>query len=371
MKKIKRIAGVAVLVCLLLAGCSRGKPIEELTMAFGFGVDTAERPGQKKFSIVYPTFSKEAEVKNNVAVSVGVNLQQALLNMAAVSEKDIVLGQIKDILVGEEVARQGQLSHTLDLLTRDPRFPLIAQVVVCEGKAEEILKLKPPANPRIGVFLESTLQATQQKGLIPKTNINDYYIRLSAEGWDPYLPYVVKGIEMPKHVGTALFKDEKLVGRLNQDDSVIMAFLTGESIAARGSYEDPVNPKQEFSVMYDDEKVKVRTTIENGIPVFNIHLKILAELTDIEPETKNLLKAKNIKLYEEALAKQVSRQAQKVIAKLQKLQTDPIGLGAYLKMEHWDYWQSITDKHWKEVYPKAKIKVHTTVQINRFGATTR
>ena len=144
-----RIIGLLLLALVLVActGCTFGRPIEELGIIIGIGIDKGERE-HHAVTISMPLFEREAE-KSAIQLSAeGKNVEDALSIINQNTDKDLVHGQIRTIVIGEELARGGIDEH-LDIVTRDPDFPLNAAIL--EKVKPKILSYKPPET-RIGVY---------------------------------------------------------------------------------------------------------------------------------------------------------------------------------------------------------------------------
>lgn len=47
---------------------------------------------------------------------------------------------------------------------------------------------------------------------------------------------------------------------------------------------------------------------------------------------------------------------------MQKINSDPIGIGDLVRAKHSDYWKMVD---WYKVYPKAKLHAHVNFKISR------
>ncbi|UED77777.1 Ger(x)C family spore germination C-terminal domain-containing protein [Brevibacillus sp. DP1.3A] len=69
---------------------------------------------------------------------------------------------------------------------------------------------------------------------------------------------------------------------------------------------------------------------------------------------------------EKAIAVVMKQNMEGVIAKLQKKQVDPIGLGKYARAYAYAEWKKVEDD-WGRVFSKAKVTIHPEVKIIRVG----
>lgn len=65
------------------------------------------------------------------------------------------------------------------------------------------------------------------------------------------------------------------------------------------------------------------------------------------------------------LAKEIQKQLESVVKKLQTYEVDPIGFGLYARA--YEYKQFQKQKNWSKAFAKAEINIHPTVEIISYG----
>jgi len=368
-----RIIGLLLLALVLVActGCTFGRPIEELGIIIGIGIDKGERE-HHAVTITMPLFEREAE-KSAIQLSAeGKNVEDALSIINQNTDKDLVHGQIRTIVIGEELARGGIDEH-VDIVTRDPDFPLNAAILVTKGKAKDFLNYKPPENPRIGVYTWDLMQSAAVRGYMMDADLITFYIKKNAEGWDPCLPYLEltdKGIAL---IGRALFQDTKMIGSLNVEENKILTILDEQVGLTPLSFDDPFEPdvdvkdRKYVNVQINSAKNKVKTRWENGQVKVTMEVRLAAEVVDKESLT-NLINPDTLERYEKSFAEQYTHRAERLIAKFQELQTDPLGIGAYFRMQNYKTWKEMGgEKTWRDYWLAADVEVKTEFEIRRYG----
>ncbi|MGO4274226.1 Ger(x)C family spore germination C-terminal domain-containing protein, partial [Paenibacillus sp. TAF58] len=93
-------------------------------------------------------------------------------------------------------------------------------------------------------------------------------------------------------------------------------------------------------------------------------ISLHARIQEISNEF-NLGEPKVVHTLEDEIAKELVRRAHQLIAKTQAVDSDPIGFGETYrsKVRH----ANLTDKKWREMYPKAKVQVEIKAVMVRSG----
>lgn|GEM_PF-3761526 len=362
------------LTCLS-SGCIYSRSIEVLGMITVLGIDKGERE-HHLVTVGMPIFQKEA-AENVIRLSAeGSSVVNALEEISQNTELDLVTGQIRTVVIGEELAKEGVAKH-LDLVTRDSDFPLNAAITVCKGKANEFLQYKPKEDPRMGIYLRELLDSAEKRGLIMDADITTFYIKKNAEGWDPCLPFLEITEEGVTFVGRALFRHDKMVGFLSMEENKIETVLDEQAIVTPISFEDPFgkdeegNKRAKVNIQVNSAQTKVKTSLENGQVKALIKVSIIAEIIDNESNI-DLLDPQIINVYNASFAEQFSRRAESILAKTQELRTDPLGVGAYFRMQNYKIWEALGgDETWRDYWMTAEVKVETEFNLRRFGATIK
>ena len=375
MRRYQGTGIMGLLIFLLFLNACSSYPIEDLGMVYALGIDDGEQ-SHHHVSVRIPVFDPEAEAKSLFLEGEGVSIRNALKSINEQTERHLVLGQTWAVVVGEQLAKEGIHQH-LDILTRDPQFPLNAGLFICHSKAWDFIREPVSSSPRFGDYLKDALKTAEKDGFVLGTNLNYFYIRRLAEGWDPCLPFVTRNKSGIRQLGIALFKDDKMVGDLGMVESQFLVVLDGRVSDTPLGFDDPAEPdtgiadRKYVSVEVVKAKPKVRMSLENGTVQINIRIKLDVDIVDKE-SLLELVCADTLKKYEESFAQEFSSRAERLIEKLQALQTDPLGLGAYLRMQHYETWKQMGgEKTWREFWQGANVTVKTNLKIRRFGVVVK
>jgi hypothetical protein len=139
------------------------------------------------------------------------------------------------------------------------------------------------------------------------------------------------------------------------------------------SFDDPFEPdvdvkdRKYVNVQINSAKNKVKTRWENGQVKVTMEVRLAAEVVDKESLT-NLINPDTLERYEKSFAEQFTRRAESLFAKFQELQTDPLGIGAYFRMQNYKTWKEMGgEKTWRDYWLAADVEVKTEFEIRRYG----
>lgn len=300
-----RLAVAALLaVSLLLSGCWDRREPETVAWVTALGVDLTPR-GEYRFTfqIVQPRGAggqagqgpTGSAAENTIVYSVEApDLIAAIAISEAFVARRISLLHAKALIVGEELAREGVLP-TMAAAIRFREFRRTMVMGVTRGTAREFLqKAKPRLEADPSLWFELMLLWASELEQIPLTRVHDFMISLErpgaaaqavlmasrdeqegevdelsgadgGEGDDgeerPPSPFARRAGDVPRagevpveFYGSALFREDRLVGLLSAQDTKIAAMLQGTIDRAPWSVADPLDPKRRVTLMLRNQR---------------------------------------------------------------------------------------------------------------------
>jgi spore germination protein len=359
MRKIKSLLIVPIL--FLIVGCVPKQIIDKVQLIDAIGFDELSDENIKG-TITYPIFNPDgtARVETLAAISHTSRFLHSKLNTK--SPKTLSMGQLRIVLFNDKFAKKGILD-IVNSLYRDPNVGNRLYMAVVDGSSHELLTTKYTSAPLPAIYLMDLIEQNIESENVPKTNLHVFLYSYYGEGIDPFLPIVNSEKNAMKLEGIALFRDDKYVGKLNHSES--FAFKVMLDGAKTGQFEVGLKKgKQKGHAVVRNIKgttsYKVRKI--NGVPEFDVKLKILGEIHEYPPWL-NLEEKPNIDLIEETFKKQINKEAKKITAKFQKLNVDPLGFGDQVRRREkgWNF------KKFQKQYPDMKITISTEVDIVESG----
>jgi spore germination protein KC len=281
--------------------------------------------------------------------------------------RPLFFGHQQVLIIGEEAAREN-LRPILDFFARETRTKRKMRIAVAQGRAVDVLSIKPRLEALASVYLFRLFQSAPQHSFGLDADLHQTLVSLHSSG-----QAVVARIrrsadgEEAYNGGAAVLKDWSLVGWL--EDIETQGYLLAKSLSSTGRVAIPVatRPSALIEYLYHHCRTKIKARVEDGQPSFLIELCMEGIITE---ETAAVdLTTEFIGWAEEALSEEISRRIHMALYKLQKIYgVDALELGRHLEISDSKLWDRIKSD-WPQLYPTVPVSVHTTAKIRRTGST--
>jgi spore germination protein len=350
-----------VSILFLLIGCVPKQIIDEVQLIHAIGFD--ELPNHNiKGTITYPIFDPDGTVRVETLSTVSHTSRFFRSKLNTKSPKTLSTGQLRIVLFNDKFSKKGILD-IVNSLYRDPNVGNRLYMAVVDGNAHDLLTAKYTAAPLPSIYLMDLIEQNIESENLPKTNLHVFLYSYYGEGIDPFLPIVKTEKSAMQLEGIALFKDDKYVGKLNHSESFAFKVMLDGSKTGHYEVELKKGKNKGHAVVRNIKgKTSYKVRKVNGVPEFDVNLKIFGEIHEYPPWL-NLEEKPNIDLIEKTLKKQINKEAKKITAKFQRLNVDPLGFGDQVRRREkkWDF------KRFQEQYPDMKITVSTEIEIVESG----
>jgi Ger(x)C family germination protein len=361
------------ITAVFLTGCWDKRELEELFVAYTAGIDIDEKDsGILSFSLSGPTVEEKAEEANISVVSQGKSIQDAMINIQSKLYREVVLGHIQVLLIGEETAKEG-ISVFLDAFFRNPYVRGTLLLGITKGKASELLtESRLKQHPYTGIILKKLLQGSNREGISCRCKLVEFFRCLGIEGKDPCMPYLIISPARDQIIvnNIAVFRGDRLAGTLDRDESIAAMILmdkmnsgkmvidlskSGEESFLDSSAVNIYRTARKITALTEEDKVKIK-----------VELKVTAELSEDPLYRKTISKAlidRQERLFEEKL----KSDAIKTLKKLQAYKSDIVCFGEIIRARHPDFFQG---KEWREIYANADFDIDVHFRIRRVGTVS-
>ncbi|GAV21663.1 Ger(x)C family spore germination protein [Carboxydothermus pertinax] len=379
MKKI--LAAFLILAQILTFGCWSRIELEDLAIVQGIGVDKNEQGSKKdrylfSVQVINPSALTSkggggGEKPYVIRVISGELFFTTLRELNMETALRLYYAHNRVILLSEGVARDG-VKNLLDFFERNPQFRRDNYVLIVKGKALEIWDGFPGIVkvPAIALYdLTQKSYITAEAGVM---ELGDFLELLEEEGVDPYAPGVKlltkKGRKEIRVFQTALFKNDKLVGWLNEEQSRGLLIITNKVKGGITEINNPQKPEEKLAVELEKSKTKWQLKAVNGRPVIKLTVETEGIITEAQ-DGIDFSKKEFYKRLNQAYAREVRRDINEFLAKTREVGTDPAGFGRFIYREEPKIWQDLKDD-WEEEYKNLAIEVAVRANIVRSGMTT-
>jgi spore germination protein KC len=385
---------IVVLLSIAMAGCWSRHELNDLAITLAVGLDKAGNQYRVSAQIVNPgevaakkgSGGKGAPVVTYFAT--GETVFEAIRKLTTKSPRKLYFSHMRMLIISEQLAKEG-IGRTLDSLSRDHEFRTDFFIAVAKGStAEKVLEIYTvpqeiiPANK----MFKSIQNSSRYWAVSGKITIDDLISDLVSKGKEA----VVTGVDLTGDItdertgtvenvnsikpissihisGLAVFRKDKLVGWLNEEESKAYNYMQDEVKSTVGYVSCPRGGKLALEVIRT--KAKMKGKFIDGKPEVNVNLQLENNVADVECDI-DLTSTETISKLEKIAEKKVKDGLVKTITKAQKkLKSDLFGFGEALHRSDPKEWKKI-ESNWEREFADLPVNVTVDVKIRRLGTVT-
>ncbi len=296
---MKRV-GVALLLCLLLSGCS-WKDAGDLSAVTAGAVSKSGQRYQLTAELAVPDADSAVPASKQVSGS-AQTMEQAIDNTGTGLDTQLYWSHARVLFFDDTVLETGIRSCVRQLHADSAVRPSVRLCVVRNERADEIFSCASISGEPIGFSIGDSLSYAVQQSQMPDMPLYRVYNALETQGIDLVLPAVSIQGEQAQLDGCALFSGETCTGWLNQEQTAVLALLIHSG---------------EQAVLYDDGEPialrKMRVQLVQGRDAWEIRLRAQAAC-----DRENQL---------QRAARVAQEQCTRVIERLKQADCDALGIG--------------------------------------------
>lgn len=393
--KIVLVATYLILATTFGAGCFSAHEIDELSFIGAMGIDREGDLIKLTVQVIVGEGGGDGGAGGGasgapvwVTSTTGNSLSEAVFNLHRVLSKFPFWSHSTVLIIGEDMAREG-IREIIDWAGRDRQIRNRVRVAVALGKAEDILKIEPKMDQLPAEYLEALIRHGTRTGYIPRSEL--FYLRIAYANrprMQILLPLVQPqpeeatggkaggetpiagaseggaGGEPPKPesmelIGSAVFRDDKMVGQLDIYETRGISWLTGTvrtTLVTVNRVEGQVTQRVEFaSVRYrlNGQSLIARISQDGTLRAW--------PLDDQHGITPTILKQ-----LEGDIIRVMEQEIRAALAKTQALQADAAGLGERMRRLNP---AGLMVQQWAEQYPNLELELQIEAAFRRIGLT--
>jgi spore germination protein len=351
---IKR-AALWFMLCstLLMAGCSpymENNTIEEIAPVIFWSINDGG-DGQLQISTLVPPLTKEKKRLLTLKVEL---LKQGRKEFNLIYYRELKAGQLRMVLINEELAKKGIVS-LINTLLADPDISQRLYVVIVQGNFEDYLKNQLDKQENIDYFLYRMLKHYEQKnqGEMTIVNLHQFLKKLYSPYSDPILPVFKAGKDHFTYEGTALFRDDKMIATVRNMDDQVMQLIDNDHYLKLLSIPS-------LSVALGHVRSKVHIELNRNKSTISITTDLIGILEEYRGD-KNLGDHKELAILNREIESYLEKQTKEMFEKMQKWKVDPLQLGTLTLKP---FMKPISEKEWSSDWEAMKIDVNFRVQLS-------
>jgi len=378
------MTAVLALALTLLGGCWSSREINTLAFIMAVGLDQEETGDLVvSFRIAEPaalaTTGEQGGTPGTDETTFPIvvrakTVAEAMERLRTQLPRQPFLSHSQGIIIGESLARAG-VNAILDFFERDEELRRSVHLFVTQevDAAEIFTRVKQRLRTPSGIGFSELITHVAEAGFIPVARFGDFLEHMGnprREAFAPALtlrPADVTGDAPPDQAaiaGTAIFKDDKLVGFLDPNDSTTLQLILGgirQTIIPVGD-----NVKADLRVSPAGTRIRV---VDAAAAKFQIQVRVRAALDQLH--TIGVVEGGDlIDELSRDLEKELKRRVEKLIATLKIFQSDVIGFGEALYRAYPQVWKQVQST-WPDVFVKADIDVSVQGVTTETGSILR
>ncbi|WP_336789488.1 Ger(x)C family spore germination protein [Paenibacillus sp. MMO-177] len=377
-----------VSIAMTLTSCWNRRELNDLAIAVAIGID---KDGENQYQVSVQVVDPGEVAANNRTMTrtpvtfyqaKGNTIFEAIRKMTTISPRPIYSAHLRMLIIGEQLAKEG-VGDALEYMSRyyehrTDFYIAIARDTTAASTLKILTHLEAiPANQMYSSLLNS------QKEWAPTASItlDQLIMDIVSKGKEA----IVTGLRLRgdretgesranveriastaylQYSGLAVFRQDKLVGWLNEAESRGYSIIHNDVHNTVGVIECPDGGKMTIEVIRS--KTTPKAKMVNGEP--EMHLGVRTEVSIGEVLCKiDLTKKSSIYELEHIGEETIKGFIEKTIHQVQeKYKVDIFGFGEVVHRAKPAYWKGVEDK-WDTVFQSMPVKVDVVLNIRQTG----
>ncbi|SNS95410.1 spore germination protein KC [Anaerovirgula multivorans] len=392
---MKKLLVILLMISLIsLPGCWSGFEIDTLAIIIAMGIDKSEGGYFLTLQILNPSAIAAKEPSTAAPVVLyseeGKDLKEIMRKIHEKSGRRIYSAHLQLVVFSEEIVEEG-INDALDFFARFNEFRTDFYFIVAKGTtARNVLSILTPLHQIPGIKLHESLKNSEQLWAPTKSvRIVELVNAIVAEGKEPVLTGVevteeVANVKLPtksleslqkseienttKYFGLGVFKEDKLIGWLNEEESKGYNYVIGNVNNTVGyiNYGDKVKITGEVT----NAKSVMKASLEEGKPAIDVVINMTLNVGAVEGEF-DVSKEENIDIFNELAEKKIKLMCEKTVDKAQnEFNADIFGFGEVIRRKYPKLWKEIEDD-WDNEFPDLPVNITVKAKTNQLGQITK
>jgi spore germination protein KC len=364
-----------------LTGCWSQRELNDYAVVVGVGIDKDEETGNilltaqiaKPGKLAKDSKGSGSNEKAYWNISdTGETIFSTVREYTHESSRRLYWQHNKIIIFCREIAEDGVL-NCIDYFVRDHETRTAAEIFVSDtDKASDILDVKPELEKIPSIDIDKLIKVQQLNSETYSINLLTFIQRLMSKTTASVAPLIKitgEGEEQKISVsGTAVFKKDKLVGKLNKPETRGLLWVDDKVKSGIVVVDCPGGDGK-----VDLEIMKASSTVTPEIENGNITIKIkIKEKSNLGSQscTEDLATSKMLEALEEKLASAIRDEITASVEKAQALNADIFGFGEAVHRKYRNQWKDLESK-WDEIFPSIQVEIKVDAEIYGTGKISK
>jgi len=384
MKRERRLIIYAVMLLIImpvcLSGCWDSHELNKLSIVAGAGYDVD--PGTGELVMIFQSIVP-SQIKNSSGgggeQKGSSSLQNIQLDSSSgstafdainrftqhVSRSPFYQHSLVNVL-GNDAAQQGIYRVLLETFARNPASRPLNLIAVSETKASDVLEVQDSMESIQIMGMAAEIKLSAQLSRYPAVPFLDFMNRFMSKTTAPIAPVIGvfeeigpegKKIKRIRINGTAVFRGDKMIGKLNERESSGLLWAINKTkkgfVTIPEASLEIVKAKSKIVPELQGDKIKITITIKEE--------SNLVEYTGNQNMTTELLQE-----LEKRQSKEIESQVMAAVEKSFSLDSDIFGFGEVIHRKYKREWQDLKSR-WDKIYPDIEVMVKVKSHLNEIG----
>ncbi|HEX2925973.1 MAG TPA: Ger(x)C family spore germination protein [Ruminiclostridium sp.] len=353
---------------IFLTGCWSYAEIDKLAIVAGVAFDKGINDKYMvTVEIVQNSGGKDSKTSSEIISMEGKTLFDAVRNGIALTGKRLYWAHSSVVILSKDIAQEG-ITKITDWYIRDSETREDVDILISEeASAKEILEGQETTDPIKSLTMAAVVKNQRSLSKSPKSDVLSVSMELQSKGMSTVIPTVnlkqIDGKTVPQIIGTAIIKDDKLIGELNGEETKDLIFIRDEvkgGILVEGTEERSLTTPVSLEIF--KSKTKVKPDVEGRNIKMEISINTTVSIDEIEGNENYIDDAGRKKLEQNANSKMKER-IQSLIKKVQsEYDADIFKFGTKLREDNVQTWEAVCDK-WEKYFKILMVDVKPNVHI--------
>lgn len=384
---------IIVILAITFTSSHRIQSIDDLAYTVALGIDVGEKENLKvTFQFTMPSANSEsgsAEAAPPVIDTVEADSIDSAINlMNAYVSKELNLSHCKVIIISEEFAKNGIGKEIYSLMNKVQIRP-DNNVIISTSTAKEYIESALPSLENLAAkFYEVLPRSSEYTGYSTNAQLGEFFNQLVCKTCEPtaILGNVLSKKETPnsssegtssdsnqselksakngiENLGVAVFKEDKLIGKLTKEETLIHLLVRDNLKSCNISIPDPDDNNKKIDLyLTRNYSPKIKVSFVNGTPYIKINIIVNGKISSISNISQEMTEKKFEKIEQSAEA-YIKKLLYNYLYKTSKeFRSDIAGFGKYA-LNQFKTNNEFEEYNWLNHYQDAFFEVNTKVNV--------
>jgi spore germination protein KC len=358
-------------------GCWNYREVNRIAIVGGLAIDKDETSNEYKLTIELmksvPGETGGGKVESDIYETKGKTIFEAVRNFILKLGRKTYWAHAKVVIIDSNIAEK-DIVPVLDWLYRDAEVRIDIDVLISKRyTAGELLRTETGLDDTTSFHIFSILQSQKSIYKYPQAELWEVVEAISRKEKSILMPIVelAEGERKPAEVrGSAIFKADKVIGYLNEEDTRNVLWINGELKQGLFVVKNIDNTNNDITFEVFTNKVKPKVEIYGDNVEIEVKIKTVVNIAELSGAL-NFRDKNTKKRLEKAGAEALRKSLTSTVKKLQKnYGKDVFKFGTTAEIQQQKAWKELKPK-WEEVFSSAKVNVEVDMHIKGSAVSSK